>query len=138
MRAEGQADTGTLALEHPGTTVAAGLDYTSVGDVLELPGSFVSGVVFGATSLTITTSAGTTTFSNFQYDAGSFQPSGYIANFDTATGLEAITFTQGLTTDFEQNTQTSYEESSEYNWSDANNWTIGFPANGAISRRSSG
>ena len=83
---------GTLALEHPGSAVAALLFYTGVGDVLELPGTEVSAVIFGAGNLTITTNLGTTTFSDVNYEAGSLHPSGYVANVDPGTGLEAITF----------------------------------------------
>jgi hypothetical protein len=84
---------GTLALEHPGPVVGALLYDAGVGDVLELPGSAVSAVHFGAHSLTITTSAGTTTFSDVDYKTGSLAPSGYTASHDASTGLEAITFT---------------------------------------------
>ncbi len=47
--------TGTIALEHPGGTVGAALDDLAPGDVLELPGTGVSIVDIGSSSIAITT-----------------------------------------------------------------------------------
>ncbi len=82
---------GTMALENPGTTIAAALENLGAGDVLELPGSLVSNVTFGTTSLDVTTNAGTYDFTNVTYASGSTINS-FTAAPDTSTGLEAITF----------------------------------------------
>jgi hypothetical protein len=60
------------------------------GDVLELAGTEVDSVVYGASSLTITTDAGTTTFSNVRYTTGETLAT-FAAHHDVITGLEAIT-----------------------------------------------
>ena len=58
---------GTFALEDPSATNAVAITGVSHGDVLELPGTSVSNVVFGANSLTVTTNDGTYAFTNVIY-----------------------------------------------------------------------
>jgi hypothetical protein len=79
----------TLALNNPGPLIAAELAIVP-GSVLELPESEVGAVSFGADSLTIATNDGTYRFSGFSND---FAVADYTTAFDSATGLEAITFT---------------------------------------------
>ena len=55
---------GTFALKNPSATNAVAITGVSNGDVLELPGSSVSNVTFGANSLTVTTNAGTYAFTH--------------------------------------------------------------------------
>jgi hypothetical protein len=92
----GDVSGGTIALEGlaPGTYAATlgGLASGTHTDVLELPGTAVSSVSFGASSLTIVTNLGTTAFSDVVYEAGAPAPSGYMASADASSGLEAITF----------------------------------------------
>jgi hypothetical protein len=83
--------TGTFAFVNPGTSIASALNNVAIGDAIELPGSSVASVTYGANSLTVVTSAGTTTFSNANYLAGSV-PTGFTAVADAATGLQEITF----------------------------------------------
>ncbi len=69
--------------------------------MLELPGSVVDSVSFGASSVTIVTNLGVTTFSNANYENS---VTGYIATHNAANGLENITlagpdiFTGGIAT----------------------------------------
>jgi hypothetical protein len=94
-------DGGTIALDSAGTLVGAVLGDLAIGDVLELPGTGVESIHYGTSSLTITTDAGTTTFSNVRYTAGE-ELYGYTESADTGTGLEAITLTGSTVTSFEQ------------------------------------
>ena len=82
---------GTFALEDPGATDAVAVDNLGAGDVLELPGTSVSSVSFGTSSLTVTTSAGSYAFTNVSYASGAAINS-YVASYDASTGLEAVTF----------------------------------------------
>ena len=84
----------TLALDHPNASNSELLQNLVPGDVLELPGTSVSSVSFGANSLTVTTNDGSFAFTNVTYAT---PVTGYSAAFDAATGLEAITLT-ALTT----------------------------------------
>jgi hypothetical protein len=59
-------DGGAIALASPGSLVGADLRDLVFGDVLELPGTKVEGFSYGTNSLTMTTDAGTTTFSNIR------------------------------------------------------------------------
>ncbi len=85
------------------------------GDVLELPGTSVGNVTFGANSLSVTTDAGSYDFTNVSY----LSPvNGYTAAVDPTTGLEAITFTD--TDVFEQNVKAnSGPLAGHYLWSNA-------------------
>jgi hypothetical protein len=114
--------TGTFALENPGASNAVAIQGLTDGDTLELPGSSVSTVTFGANSLTVTTSAGTYAFSNVSYAA---PVTGFTATHDSTTGLEAITFTgPDVFSDL-------YEASGGlFLWSNAGNWSSGVPADG--------
>ena len=78
-----------LALTDPAGTVAAAVQSLGGSDTIELPGSAVLGVSFGASTLGITTDLGTTVFSDVSYG---FTPSSFNASHDAATGLEAVTF----------------------------------------------
>jgi len=116
-------DTGapsTIALKDPGAVTSAPIENLSNGDVLELPGTSVSSVSIGASSVSVTTSAGTFVFSDVNYLG--LQVNGYSASFDSSTGLEAITFTAPDTFDDTQ---------SGGLWSDAALWSEGItPADG--------
>ncbi len=118
-------DSGTIALASAGSLVSAVLGDLVIGDVLELPGTTVDSVHYGASSLTITTDAGTTTFSNVRYNLAD-DLYGYTTSADTSTGLEAITLTGTAATSFEQVSASS----GLYLWSNAGNWTNGIPVNG--------
>jgi len=83
---------GTFAFRAPGGTVASLLSGVAIGDSIALPGSYVSSVTYGATSITVVTSAGTTTFSDVLYKSVDFIPKGFTATLDATTGLEKITF----------------------------------------------
>ena len=120
-------DSGTIALADPGSLVSAVLGDLVIGDVLELPGSTVESVSYGTSSLTITTDAGTTTFSNVRYnDADGLY--GYTSSADTGTGLEAITLTGSTATSFQQVSPNG----GLYDWSNPANWTNGIPGNGGV------
>ncbi len=84
-------DGGTIALASPGSVVSAVFGDLHTGDVLELAGTQVDSVEYGASSLTITTDAGTTTFTNVRYTAGETLAT-FAAHHDAFTGLEAIAF----------------------------------------------
>jgi hypothetical protein len=115
-----------IALKDPGATNAATLSGLVPGDVLELPGTSVSAATFGATSLSLTTDAGTYAFSKVEYDD---PVTGYTAALDAITGLVAITFTGPDV--FEQNVKaTSGPLSGDYLWSNAANWSHGVPNDG--------
>ena len=87
---DGGGGEGAIAFGAPGPVVSAALQNIAPKDVLELPGISVSSVVFGTTSLTVTTDAGTVAFTNVTYGD---EVTGYTAAPDPATGLVAITFT---------------------------------------------
>ena len=78
---------GTIALHGANASTAAALTI-GAGDTIEVSGKTVSGVVFGANSLTITTDTGTTSFSNVSFRSAATT---FIASQDAASGLEAIT-----------------------------------------------
>ncbi len=58
---------GTFALWHPAATSVTFINDPIPGDVLELPGTSVSGVTFGTNSLSVTTDVGAYSFSNVRY-----------------------------------------------------------------------
>jgi hypothetical protein len=117
---------GTLALENPGATSAALLGNVAPGDILELPGTSVSAVTFGANSLNVTTDAGSYDFTNVTY---ANPVNGYTAAVDPTTGLEAITYTD--TDVFQDNVKaTSGPLAGYYLWSNAANWSQGVPVDG--------
>ena len=122
----GQLPSGTFAFRSPGSVVTSLLSNVASGDSIELPGSFVSSVAYGASSITVVTSAGTTTFSNVTYLAGA-TPTTFTAAADPITGLQQITFTSTTPTTFQQVTNAG---TGEYAWSSAANWTNGIPGNG--------
>jgi T5SS/PEP-CTERM-associated repeat protein len=86
---------GTMALFNPGSTNAAHLEGLGNGDVIQVPGTSISGFTFAAGSpgqgddLTIATNAGTFEFPNAAPD---YPVNDFTAAPDSATGLEAITF----------------------------------------------
>ena len=84
-----QLPSGTFAFNAPGATVASLLSGVAIGDSIALPGSDVSAVTFGASSLTITTNLGATTFSDVAYSGTT--PNSYTVSTDP-TGLEQVTF----------------------------------------------
>jgi hypothetical protein len=84
---------GTFAFHHPGATIGDLLAGVATGDSIALPGSYVASVTYGASSLTVVTDLGTTTFSDVTYQGSvDFRPKGFIAALDPLTGLEKITF----------------------------------------------
>ena len=125
---EGLGGEGTIAFGAPGAVVAAALLNIAPKDVLELPGTSVSSVVFGTNSLTVTTDAGTVDFTNVTYGD---QVSSYTAARDLATGLVAIAF--GGPDVFSANVKaTSGPLSGDYLWSNAANWSEGVPVDGSV------
>jgi T5SS/PEP-CTERM-associated repeat protein len=84
---------GALQLE-PGAEIDTALNDLAVGDMIEVLGTSVSSVMFGASSLTITTSDGPITFSDVVYASSPLTPDAYSASYDKSTGLEDITFTE--------------------------------------------
>ncbi len=71
---------------------AAGGSGRADGSAIELPGSTVDSVTYGAGTMTVVTNLGTTTFSDVSYESGG-KPEGFVAAADPKTGLEEITFT---------------------------------------------
>ena len=114
----------TFALQNPAAVNAVALRSVAPDDVLELPGSSVSSVSFGAGSLSITTNDGSYSFSNVTYQNGPL--TGYSAAPDTSTGLEAITF-HGLDTFSQTSAASSGPLIGDYLWSNAANWSLGAP-----------
>ena len=86
------ANVGTIGFRDPGGLVSAQLDNVAVGSAIELPGTAVTSVNLGASSITIATNKDTTTFSNVSYFSGE-AVTGYTAAFDAVSGLEKVTFT---------------------------------------------
>ena len=90
-------------------------------------------VTYGASSITIVTNLGTTTFDNVDYNAF---PSGWTAQPDAVSGLVDATFGNTQATEFKQ-TQASYEYGGTSNdfgiylWSVLANWTDGIATDGA-------
>ena len=78
---------GTFALRKPGASDAAALTI-GAGDTIELPGSTVTSVSFGANTLTIVTDLGTTTFSNVTYRSAA---AGFSSGGGAGAGMEAVT-----------------------------------------------
>jgi T5SS/PEP-CTERM-associated repeat protein len=91
---------GTFALKNPAASNAAQIKDLGNGDALELPGTLVKAVSFGAGSFTVTTDAGSYAFTNVIYapetvDGYTATVNGYNASVDPSTGLIDITFTTG-------------------------------------------
>lgn len=82
---------GTFAFRNPGGTIALPLAGVAIGDSVALPGSMVSSVTYGGSSIAIVTNDGTTTFSNVSYSGT--KPTGFTVTSDPISGLERITFT---------------------------------------------
>jgi hypothetical protein len=120
MQYGGAAD--TFALLNPGATNAFALNGVAPSDVLELPGSSVSNIGFGSSSLSITTNDGNHAFSNVTFTGAAI--TGYSAAFDPTTGLEAITFL-GLDTFSQATAATSGPLADDYLWSNSDNWSLG-------------
>jgi cytoskeletal protein CcmA (bactofilin family) len=124
---------GKLALFNPGATIGAAIKNLAPGDVLELPGSTVASVIFGAHSLDIVTNSGTYDFTNVTFGSGSLE---YSASVDSATGLEAITFATAPQDVFQAKNlfgggAAPEPFTADYFWSDAGNWVSGsVPQNG--------
>ena len=83
------ATRGTLALYHPAATTTAAITGVGMGDILELPGSNVSGLSLSGTSLTVTTNVSTYLFTNFDVDSDARYYKSFV---DSSTGLVAIQF----------------------------------------------
>ena len=128
----GFVGSGTLALVLPGTTTSAQIDAIAIGDVLELPGTTVEGVSFGANALEVTTSSGIYDFTNVTFGTG---VGGFTAGLDAGTGLETITFASPPPpVIFQDNSSATEGEpfNNVYFWSNAGNWAAGaLPGNGA-------
>ncbi len=116
---------GTFVLAAPNATTAASLAGVGDGDVLELPGTSVSAVTFGGTSVSVTTDSGTFDFTNVSYDG---IVDNYTALPDDETGLEAITFTGDA--DVFSATTTAGSPDGFAAWSNAINWSANVPASG--------
>ena len=126
---------GTFAFENPGADVTSEMLYddTLGGNALEVPGSSVSSVVYGANSIAITTNLGTTTFSNVQFDVANTIAYGFTAAADKTTGLEKVTILSAPTTVFQQMQTSTVNNNTVYAWSTSQNWTNGVPtANGGV------
>ena len=117
---------GEIVLDDPNAVTPGLLAGLGMHDVLELPGTKVTSVAFGAAALTVTTDFGPFAFTDVGY-AGI--PTGFTAAHDPTTGLEAITFT-GTTTFQQVAAATSGLYSGQYLWSNPKNWTNGVPMNG--------
>src|SRR6185437_16119188 len=92
---------GTFAFRNPGGTIALPLAGVAIGDSIALPGSLVSAVTYGGSSIRVVTNLGTTTFSNVSYLSGSV-PTGFTVASDPVSGLQRITFTSRQATSFQQ------------------------------------
>lgn len=109
---------GTIAFENPGATVSSAIENVSIGDVLELPGTSVSSVVFEPNGIQVVTSAGAYDFENVGYVN---TISSFVVDLDANTGLEAITL--GVLDVFEENSKaTSGPFDGYYLWGTAANW----------------
>jgi Hint domain len=118
---------GTFAFANPGATIALPLASVAIGDSIALPGTNVSSVTFGSSTITVVTSAGTTTFSNVSYSGT--QPTAFSASADPISGLERVTF--ATATSFLQTTTAMVNGTPQFLWSNATNWTSGAPVNGS-------
>jgi hypothetical protein len=125
---------GTFAFVHPCSTIALPLASVAIGDSIALPGTQVSSVTYGPSSIVVVTNAGTTTFSNVSYVANEVF-TGFTAATDAIAGLERITFNGYTTTSFQQVTTSTIVSNGftfgVYDWSTSANWTNGVPGNGA-------
>ncbi len=122
---------GTIALSNPAASTGALFQDLTAGDVLELPGTSVSNVSFTTNGLTVTTGGpggGTYAFTNVSYFGTPL--SGFTATHDSATGLEAITFTSPDVFS-DQVAASSGPLAGSYLWSDPDNWSAGVPGDGA-------
>ena len=118
--------TGTFAFTAIATKGQLGSLYNvGTGDSLELPGSTVTAVSFGATSITVTTNLRTTVFTVGSYAPGR-TPTGFVASADLTTGLESVLFITGASTTF-----TPPATPATLSWSDGGNWSDGVPQSGA-------
>ena len=70
----GELPSGTFAFRNPGGTVSSLLSNVAIGNSIALPGSDVASVTYGASSLSVVTNLGTTTFSDVTYLAGRRRP----------------------------------------------------------------
>jgi hypothetical protein len=123
----GYGEAGTIALYNPTSTFSGTFQDINQGDVLELPGTSVTSVTFGASTLKVITNTGTYNFTDVSY----YGPvDGYTVSHDANTGLEAITFL-GTTTLEANAPATSGPYSGQYLWSNDLNWTDGIPLNGS-------
>jgi Hint domain len=127
------SDSGTFAFSQAGSAMAGSLQNVGIGDSIELPGTSVASVIYGASTLSVTTNIGTSTFSNVSYLPGEIL-TGHSAAIDPTTGLEDVTFTGTVPTDFLQTVAYSVTYNSLhfdlFTWSNANNWDNGVPADG--------
>src|SRR5215472_11924253 len=94
------APSGTFAFRHPGITMNLPLAGVAIGDSIALPGSVVSSVTYGPSSIVVVTNQGTVDFTDVSYFGT--QPTGFTAAPDPITGLERITFTSLQSTSFQQ------------------------------------
>ena len=118
----------TFAFAAPAGTNAFLIGPLAIGDTIEVPGTSAAGVLFGAHSLSVTTSAGSYSFTNVNYLDHDIR--GYSAAVDATTGLLAITFDGSNR--FQQNmAAASGAFTGDYLWSDADNWSSGRPSAGA-------
>ena len=76
-------------LRTPGPANAVAITGLGAGATLELPGARLTGVTFGAHSLTVVTDIGSYAFTNVTYSGN---VTGFVARHDAATNLESLTF----------------------------------------------
>lgn len=81
---------GVFAFRDAGGVVTSRLQTVSAGDAIALPGRSVSSVVYGPSSITVTTDLGVTSFTNVGFFLG-LEPSGFTVGADPS-GLLRITF----------------------------------------------
>jgi hypothetical protein len=112
---------GIFTFDAPGSLVSAPIYGLGPGDSIELPGTAIGGVSFGADSVTITSNTGT-----FAFDQVSFASSltGATAAIDPRTGLMEVTF-EGYTRFSETN-----PAGGPFFWSNSANWSNGLPTDG--------
>src|SRR6185312_13630893 len=116
---------GTFAFLNPGATIALPLAGVAIGDSIALPGSDVTSVTFGPSSIIAITNQGTVDFTDVSYFGT--HPTGFTVAPDAISGLERITFTSQQATSFQQTTTNNIVSNGftfgVYLWSTAANWT---------------
>ena len=118
---------GVFAFKTPAASNINLIEGVAAGDAIELPGTAVSNVTFGDSSLTVTTNIGTYSFGDVVYTD---EIDNYSAAFDPTSGLVAITFRGANTFTPTVQTNAGQEGPQQFLWSNGANWTEGVPVNG--------